>query len=301
VLTASPHPALRVPVLGDGAAAGDWAAVATTPEGVPILIADADAYLARVGDDAYASLDALSFDALAHLARYLPTVLEADAPMRLAVRETVARFAPANAALGVEFGSSVGPDLPALRAVCSAAIAVEGSVAAARVAAELVAGRPVPRLQRVEGRSFTALAPVTRAPLSDVTVVVGDALDPPLHPGTADVVVALNLLDNVVSPLDLVGQLDAVLRPGGLLLLASPFCWQDALTPADAQLGGSTVPALAALGSPAALTALLRGEAPVLTHLAYDVLHTADVPWRLRDHARAEFHYLSWLVAARKR
>ena len=296
-----PHPALRVPVLGDGAGAGPWGGVPWTPDGVPILVADPDDYLARVGDDASEPLDALSFEALAHLARYPPTVGDHEAPPRRAVRDAPNRFAPRGAELGVELGPSVGPDLPALRAVCAAVVAVEGSVAAARAAHALVRGHAVPRLERLEGRSFAAAAPVARPALPDVHVVVGDALDPPLFAERADVVVALNLLDNVAEPLNLLGQMDALLRPGGLLLLASPFCWQDSLTVPEAQLGAGTVPALAALGSPDALGALLRGETPLLPHLAFELLHAEDVPWVLRDHARAEFHYLSWLVAARKK
>ncbi|TNF23593.1 MAG: methyltransferase domain-containing protein [Deltaproteobacteria bacterium] len=300
--TESPHPALRVPLLEDGAGSGTWSLVPWTPDGVPILMADAEGYLASVGEDATAPLDAVSYEALAYLARYLPTVLAPEAALRVAVRERLARFAPAQATLGVELGCAVGADLASLRAVCAEVIGVEASVVGARAAAALVRGEAVPRLVRVEGRSFQSAPPVAGERLTDVHVVVGNALDPPLQAGCADVVMALNLLDTVVEPLNLLGQLDAVLRPGGLLLLASPFSWQDHVTPAEEQLGGGTVPALAAMGSAEAVQAILRGETPLLTHLAYEILDTVDdVPWTLRDHARCSFHYSSWLVAARKR
>lgn len=297
-----PHPALRVPVPEDGAGSGPWSSVPWTPDGVPILMADPESYLATVGDDAARPLDEVSFEALAYLARYLPTALEPGAALRVAVRDALTRFAPLGSALGVEFGCSVGADLPALRAVCNAAIGVDGSVVGARAARAVVAGEVVPRLTRVEGRSFTSAPPVVRAALDGVTVVVGNALDPPVFAGCADVVMAVNLLDTVSEPVNLLGQLDAVLRPGGLLLLASPFSWQDGVTPPEEQLGGGTIPALAALGSPEAVLAILRGETPLLPHLAYEILETTeDVPWSLRDHARCAFHYSSWLVAARKR
>jgi len=273
-----------------------------TADGVPILMADAAGYLAAVGDDAAAALDAVSFEALSYLARYLPTALEPDADLRVAVREVLTRHAPTGSAVGVELGCSVGVDLPALRAVCATVIGVESSVVGARAARALLAGEPVPRLLRTEGRSFSRMDPVQRPAVDGVTVVVGNALDPPLFAAAADVVMALNLLDTVVEPLNLLGQLDAILRPGGLLVLASPFSWQDHVTPPEDQLGGGTIPALAAMGSDEAVLAILRGETPLLPHLAYEILETRDaVPWSLRDHARCSFHYSSWLVAARKR
>ncbi|PKN56953.1 MAG: hypothetical protein CVU56_13490 [Deltaproteobacteria bacterium HGW-Deltaproteobacteria-14] len=297
----APHPALRVPVPEDGAGSGPWSTVRWTPDGVPILMADPEAYLAAVGDDAVRPLDAVSFEGLTYLARYLPTALEPGAALRIAVRDALAWHAPLGGALGVEFGCSVGADLGSLRAVCDAVIGVDGSVVGARAARALCAGEGVPRLVRVEGRSFASAAPVVQAPLDGVTVVVGNALDPPVHAGCADVVMAVNLLDTVSEPVNLLGQLDAVLRAGGLMLLASPFSWQDGVTAPEEQLGGGTVPALAALGSAEAVLAILRGETPLLPHLAYEILETIeDVPWSLRDHARCAFHYSSWLVAARK-
>jgi SAM-dependent methyltransferase len=61
--------------------------------------------------------------------------------------------------------------------------------------------------------------------------VLGDALDPPFPAGCCERVVSLNLLDSVADPDLLLSQMHALLQPGGRLVLASPFSWQDALTP----------------------------------------------------------------------
>ena len=52
-----------------------------------------------------------------------------------------------------------------------------------------------------------------------VALVAGDALDPPLAPQRFDLSLAFNVLDNVPSPVQLVRQLHARVRPGGHLLL----------------------------------------------------------------------------------
>lgn len=297
---APPHPALRVPVPGDGAGVGSWDDVVSTPDGVPLLLADPAAYLARVGGDAAAPLDAVSYEGLCVLSRYLPLLEAPDAPMRVAVRDLLRRHAPARARLGVEAACSVGPDLASLRAVCDAVIAFDGHVVAARAARAWVAGEAIPRLTRVEGRSFLRGPHVHGEELGGVTIVVGDALDPPLHAEAADVVVALNLLDIVAEPLNLIGQLDAILAPGGLLVLASPFCWNDGLTAPEQQLGGGTIEAFATMGTADGVKALLTGATPLLPHLRFAILEEREAEWTLRDHARATFTYTSWIVAARK-
>lgn len=66
--------------------------------------------------------------------------------------------------------------------------------------------------------------------------VVADALSPPFAPGGFASVVALNLLDSCRDPLALLHAMDAQLAPGGALLLATPFAYEDAVTPIHLQL-----------------------------------------------------------------
>jgi len=61
--------------------------------------------------------------------------------------------------------------------------------------------------------------------------ILADALDPPFSGSTFDAVLAINLLDSCRDPFLLLQQADALLRPGGTLVLSSPFHWRDEITP----------------------------------------------------------------------
>lgn len=296
-----PHDALRVPVAGDGAGSGPWdESVQRTPDGVPILVADPAAYSRAWGEHATAPLDALPFDAMCMLARYLPQLAAPAVPLQVALAELLARHAPGDAALGVDAGCSVGPHIRTLREVCAHVVAFDTNPAAVRIARRQLEGATIDVPRRLEGHRFEWADPVALPAIDGVTVVVGDALDPPLHAGAVDVAIAMNLFDNVPQPLNLLGQLDAILKPGGLLVVATPLSWHDGITPVSAQLGGSGVQPYADLGSERTLHDVLSNRLPVLP-LHYDVVETRDVPWTLQEHARLRFTYDVHIVAARKR
>lgn len=98
--------------------------------------------------------------------------------------------------------------------------------------------------------------------------VVADALAPPFAPGGFASVVALNLLDSCRAPLALLQALDAQLAPGGALLLASPFAYEDQVTPIAAQLDEAEVEAFF----------FDRGY----------TLERAELPWPLQTHPRTQ-------------
>jgi SAM-dependent methyltransferase len=72
-----------------------------------------------------------------------------------------------------------------------------------------------------------------------VTFALADALNPPLPAESFDAVVALNLLDNVRVPSTLLGQIDALLRPGGTLVMSTPYAWDSALVDDGERIGGA--------------------------------------------------------------
>lgn len=113
----------------------------------------------------------------------------------------------------------------------------------------------------------------------------GDATvyDPAL--GTFDVVLAANLLDRVQSPQRLLQNCLRYLRPGGTLILASPYTWLPDFTPADAWLGGKLDSEGRRVETLGCLQARL--EPPC------KLLHTAELPFLLREHARK----YQWSVA----
>ncbi len=96
--------------------------------------------------------------------------------------------------------------------------------------------------------------------------VLADATDPPFAPASFGAVLLINAIDSVRDPSLLLGQADALLQPGGTLLLTSPFSWSPEITPA----------------------AWTFDEATLLVHLerlGY-ALAVSEVEWRLSPNPR---------------
>jgi SAM-dependent methyltransferase len=275
--------------------------VRLTRDGIPLLVSDLDAYLQAFGEELEAELDEMPFSSLAYLARYVPMLLAPKAPLRRAVRDALRRHMKGDrVGLAVELGCSVGVDLRTLSALAHEVIGIDISIPALRAARVQLSGRSLPVFRRVEGRSFETEEPMQLPALDNVTLAVGNALDPPLFPEVADVAVAVNLLDTVRNPLSLVGQLDAILAPSGLLVITTPLSWNEEITPPEEALGGGTAGAWARLGTPAGLVELLSGRLPLLPYLRYEILEQTDVPWTVREHARMVTTYEVHVLVARK-
>ncbi len=269
--------------------------------GVPALLSNGSERLALASPSPDTLVvDGFTLPELTYLSRYLPSLGAASIPMRQVLHGWLSQWAPHGVALAVEAGCGVGADLRALRLHARQVIGFDLMTAAIKVARQHLAGVPLPAWRRLEGRHFAHDGDWLLPPVDGVFACLGDALEPPVVPGVADVVVALNLLDNVPDPLVLLTALDAMLKPGGLLILASPFAWRDELTAPEAQLGGGTIPALVELGSPQALAALLSGATPLLPDLRHTVLATTDVPWELADHARCRMIFTTHMLLTRK-
>ena len=96
----------------------------------------------------------------------------------------------------------------------------------------------------------------------------GDALRLP-RLGTFDLVLAANLLDRLKDPKKLLLRvLPSLVRPGGLLLLTSPYTWSPEFTPRSQWLKDS-FPAIRKLLSP-----------------AFRLVRRQDIPFLLREHRR---------------
>ncbi len=127
-----------------------------------------------------------------------------------------------------------------------------------------------------------------------------DALALPFAAGQAALVLALNLLDCVTDPHRLLLGMAAVLRPGGLLLLATPFDWSTRATPAAGWIGGHSQRGEGAGAAEPLLQALLTEGAHPLSVPGLQLVGTAEAAWQTRLHARSAVAYSTHLVAARR-
>ncbi|HEV8319992.1 MAG TPA: methyltransferase domain-containing protein [Myxococcota bacterium] len=117
------------------------------------------------------------------------------------------------------------------------AVGMDLDFAMVRAAREVRAAGKLAFARWVGGRRFgrgEVTAPELRGARADF--FVADALRPPVAPGTADVLLALNLTDNVPAPEELLRQMGALLRPGGRFLHSTPYRWNSAVTPPEKQL-----------------------------------------------------------------
>jgi len=110
-----------------------------------------------------------------------------------------------------------------------------------------------------------------------VTFAVGDATRLRPNLGEFDVVLMANLIDRLEAPLRCLERLPGLLRPGGQLIVASPYTWLAGYTPRKNWLGGR-----------------LRGGRPVWTFAAlrrilaphFKLARRLELPFLLREHAR---------------
>lgn len=206
-----------------------------------------------------------------------------------AVADKLAALAPVGSA--IELGCSTGRIVAELARRAERVAGLDLHFAAVRRARKLLAGERVAYARRMIGRSY---APAVVAPgdrtAPGALLVCGDALDPPFVPGAFDRVVALNLLDSVASPRQLLAVLDGLCAPGGELIVTSPYAWQSSVM-AEAERFGGEDPAGA-----------LRARLEAGTELSgpYRIEDEAELPWRLRRDARSHVSYEIHYLRARK-
>jgi SAM-dependent methyltransferase/uncharacterized protein YbaR (Trm112 family) len=206
-----------------------------------------------------------------------------------ALFSAVARLAARPAARAVELGCSVGRGLLSLQGGAQFTLGVDLHLGALRAARRILGGQPLPYARRAIGRHYQT-AEVVAGPAVPVHLVCADALDPPLAPQAFERVVALNLLDSVRTPRQLLAVVDGLCASGGELLLASPYAWQSGVVDETERLGGAA-PELE-------LRRILSSgdglEAP------YAILVEEELPWHLRRDARSAHSYVVHTLHARK-
>jgi SAM-dependent methyltransferase len=188
----------------------------------------------------------------------------------------------------VELGCSAGRILAELADGAARVVGIDLQFGVLRRAKKLLAGERVAFNRRVAGRHYT-IASITGRRTDGVTLICGDALDPPLVPGSFDRVVALNVLDSVRSPRGLLAVMHGLCKRGGELILSSPYNWQSNILDDSERIGGD---------NPAkGLTSLLRGGD---LGARYEIEDEAELPWTLRRDRRSAVAYTTHYVRARK-
>lgn len=283
-------------------------------DGVPIVLADPGAYLrgdiaAVVERELPPDVAALLVEAMpddapyAHLLEHLSIYLDAHwgdcaepppadgAFGARALAERIARLPRVERA--VELGCSTGRIVAELAGCADHAVGVELSFGALRRARRILDGERVAYGRRVAGRHYAAAAIPAGAravPPERRTLICGDALDPPLIPLRYDRVVALNVIDSVPRPQQLLAVADGLCKPGGEIVLSSPYAWQSSVMDDAERLGGAD-PA-------AAVAAILRDGTGLGAR--YEIVEEAEVPWTLRRDARTIVAYRVHFLRARK-
>ena len=190
-------------------------------------------------------------------------------------------------AMAVELGCSVGrvlAELPAERAV-----GLDMHFGAVRRARRLLAGESLTYARREVGRHYSA-ATTTGKRTADRKVVCADVLDPPLLPDVWDRVIALNMLDSVAHPRQLLSVIDGLCKLGGEIILSSPYAWQSAVLQDHERFGGA---------DPAAALRTLLTEGTGL-RARYRIEDEAEILWTLRRDARSAVTYRTHYIRARK-
>jgi putative 4-mercaptohistidine N1-methyltranferase len=112
----------------------------------------------------------------------------------------------------------------------------------------------------------------------------GDAENLPGSLGAFDVVLAANLVDRLGKPRQFLAELPRLVRPGGQLILTSPYTWLLEYAPIDEWIGGF----VAADREYRTLEGLQRAF-----QAEFELLATKDLPFVIREHARK----FQWSVA----
>ena len=179
-------------------------------------------------------------------------------------------------ATALELGCSVGAASFELARSCTHVKASDYSASFINAAGQLKEKGRLDAICALEGdrtQSFTAMVP-TDVDRSRVTFSVQDATALPQSLGPFDIVLAANLLCRLPNPEALIRRFTDLVKPGGQLLLTTPFTWLEEFTPRDRWIGGGVT----GPSSEEELTRRLSGE--------FRLHRRRDLPFLIREHER---------------
>ena len=179
-------------------------------------------------------------------------------------------------ATALEVGCSVGASAFELARHCDRVEASDYSSSFITAAQTLARTGQYAAVRTVDG-SLTEPFTASVSPEIDrsrVVYSVQDATALPDHLGPYDVVLAANLLCRLPDPGALLRRLADLVKPGGQLLLTTPFTWLEEFTPCERWIGGGTT----GLSSEEELTRRLSSH--------FRLHRRVDLPFLIREHER---------------
>lgn len=183
---------------------------------------------------------------------------------------------PANAR-ALDVGCAVGQSSFELSRLCAEVTGIDFSHRFIEAADVLKSGKSLAYSRVDEGEQCTTLTAQIPAGVQPgrVNFEVGDACNLREGLGAFDVVLGANLVDRLPAPRRFLDALPALVKPGGQLILTSPYTWLAEYTPRSEWLT-PTLDALRAALEP-----------------AFTLVQTKDLPFLIREHARK----FQWSVA----
>jgi putative 4-mercaptohistidine N1-methyltranferase len=179
-------------------------------------------------------------------------------------------------ATALELGCSVGAAAFELARTCAHVEASDYSASFIHTAERLKEEGRLDAIRVLQGdrtEAFTAVVPpdIDR---DRVSFSAQDATALPEALGPFDVVLAANLLCRLPDPEALLGRFTDLVKPGGQLLLTTPFTWLEEFTPRDRWIGGGVT-------GPSSEEELTRRLSP-----HFRLHRRVDLPFLIREHER---------------
>lgn len=196
------------------------------------------------------------------------------------VRELLDAEAIPGGGSALDIGCAVGGSSFELARTCETVLGIDYSGAFIEAGRELARNGHHPCNRVVEGSLAESVEVNVPEGIdrSRVKFETGDACGLRDDLGAFDVVLAANLLCRLAKPQEFLARLPGLVKPGGQLLLTTPFTWLDSYTPREFWLGGSPD----AGRSFDALREILEPS--------FRMDLRADIPFLIREHAR-KFQY----------
>jgi len=209
----------------------------------------------------------------------------------------------AAASPALDLGCAVGRSTAALAAATDGLVlGIDMNFAMLRLAQRILATGEVRYERRRIGVVYDERAfPVEIPGRERIDFWCCDALALPFAPSGFGFVAALNLLDCLPAPRDLLVTLETLLRPDGRAVLATPYDWSPAVTRFEAWIGGHSQRSDTGGAAPPLLRQLFtKGAHPLSAEHLRILGEIEDFPWQTRLHERSSVSYSVHIAAVER-